>query len=413
MQQLIERCAGLDVHQATIMACARIPGEGGRAEEAVQEFGTTTSDLLALAEWLGALGVTDIAMEATGVYWKAPYYILEGQFRVMLVNPTHLRHVPGRKTDTLDAAWIAQLLAHGLLRGSFVPPPPIRELRDLTRYRKVLVEERNREVNRIHKVLEDAGVKLAVVATDVMGASGRAMMRALIAGEADPTALAELAKGRLRAKLPALRKALDGRFRPHHAFLLGRMLSRTADLEEDIAAVQEQIDEVTRPFARALEILDSITGVGRVAAQAVLAEIGADMSVWPTAGHCASWARIAPGQNESAGKRRSGKTPKGQRWLRGILVECAQAAAKAKGTAMAERYRQLARRIGKRKAVVAVAHDILTTAYHLLQTDQLYLEPGPDAVRTHAEEALKRHAITQLHKLGYSVSLTALPRPAA
>lgn len=413
MEQLIERCAGLDVHQAEVTTCARIPDESGRTTELVETFGTTTPDLLALADWLERLGVTHVAMESTGVYWKPVYYILEGHFQLLLVNAAHIKHVPGRKTDTIDAAWIAQLLAHGLLRGSFVPPPPIRELRDLTRYRKALTEERTREVNRVHKVLEDAGVKLATVASDVMGVSGRRMMAALIEGQADPEALAELAKGRLRAKLPELRKALTGRFREHHAFLLGRMLAHVADLEDDIAALSERIEEAVAPFARQVEILDSITGVGEVAAQAILAEMGTDMAVFPTDRHCASWAAICPGQNQSAGKRRSGKTRKGSRWLRTTLIECAQAAAKSKGTYLSERHRQLARRRGKKKATVAVAHDILTIAYHLLTADQLYNDPGPERVLSESQELSKKRAIRQLQRLGYRVNLTPLPGAAA
>jgi transposase len=413
MEELIERCAGLDVHQAEITACVRIPDSKGRTLEVIQEFGATTPDLLALSDWLASHGVTHVAMESSGVYWKPPYYILEDGFTVLLVNAQHIKHVPGRKTDMIDAAWIAQLLAHGLLRGSFVPPPEIRELRDLTRYRKVLTEERNREVNRIHKVLEDAGLKLATVATDIMGASGRAMMRALVEGHTDAAALADLAKGRLRAKLPALHKALTGRFRSHHAFLLQRMLAHVADLESDIAAVQERIEEAIAPFAAKVEALDGITGVGHIAAQAIIAELGTDMSVFPTAAHCASWAAVCPGQNESAGKRKSAKTRKGDKWLRAILVECAQAAARSKGTYLSERYRQLARRRGKKKAIVAVAHEILLAAHRVLSTDEPYRDRGPEVVRTEADDSRKRKAISELHRLGYSVTLLPIPQPAA
>lgn len=246
---LIERCAGIDVGQAEVVVCARVPGDDGKTNRLIETFGTTVPDLLALGDWLGGLGVTDVAMESTGVYWKPVYYLLEDAFAVMVVNAAHIKHVPGRKTDTIDAAWIALLLSRGLLRGSFVPPVPIRELRDLTRYRKALTNERSSEVNRIHKTLEDAGVKLSSVATDVMGASGRDMMRALIAGSADPEALAELARGKLRAKLPALRKALTSRFREHHAFLLERMLTHVEDLEADIKAISERIEAACAPFA--------------------------------------------------------------------------------------------------------------------------------------------------------------------
>lgn len=413
MEELIERCAGLDVHQAEITVCVRVPDAEGRTLQVVQEFGATAPDLLALSDWLKAHGVTHVAMESSGVYWKAPYYILEDEFTVLLVNAQHIKHVPGRKADVIDAAWIAQLLAHGLLRGSFAPPPEIRQLRDLTRYRKVLTEERNREINRIHKVLEDAGVKLAIVASDIMGVSGRAMMRALIEGQADPGALADLAKGRLRAKLPALRKALTGRFRSHHAFLLERMLAHVCDLESDIAAVQERIEEAAAPFAGTVEALDGITGVGPIAAQAIIAEIGLDMSVFPTEHRCASWAGICPGQNESAGKRRSAKTRKGDKRLRAILIECAHAAAKSKGTYLSERYRQLARRRGKKKAIVAIAHEILLAAYRVLATDEPYRDRGPEIVRTEAEDSRKKRALRELHHLGYSVTLTSIPQPAA
>jgi transposase len=412
MEQLIERCAGLDVHQAELTACARVPDADGRTVQLVEEFGTTTPDLLALADWLKGLGVTHVAMESSGVYWKPVYYMLEDDFTVLLVNAQHIKHVPGRKTDVIDAAWIAQLLAHGLLRASFVPPPPIRDLRDLTRYRKVLTDERNREVNRIHKLLEDAGVKLATVATDIMGVSGRAMMRALVEGEADPAALADLAKGKLRAKLPALHKALTARFRDHHAFLLERMLAHVVDLESDIAAVQERIEAAVAPFAAQVDALDGITGVGRIAAQAILGEIGVDRGVFPTEAHCASWAAICPGQNESAGKRKSAKTRKGSKWLRSILVECAHAAAKSKGTYLGERYRQLARRRGKKKAIVAIAHEILLAAYRVLSTGEPYRDRGPEVVRTEADEARKKRAISELHRLGYSVSLQPIPQPA-
>ena len=331
LDELVERCAGIDVGQAEVVVCARVPDQAGKRCRLVETFGTTTPDLLALHDWLMGLGVTHVAMESTGVYWKAPYYLLEDDFEVLLVNAAHVKHVPGRKTDTIDAAWLALLLSRGLLRASFVPPPPIRELRDLTRYRKALVNERSREVNRIHKTLEDAGVKLATVATDVMGASGRAMMRALISGQADPEVMAELAKGKLRAKLPALRKALTARFRGHHAFLLERMLAHVDDLEADIVALSERIEAATAPFGADVVLLCTIPGVGRRSAEVILAEIGPDMGRFPTAGHLSSWAGICPGQRESAGKRGSAKTRKGSKWLRTALIESARAAAPLQG----------------------------------------------------------------------------------
>ncbi len=411
MEQLHDRCCGIDVHQAELTACVRISQGKGFAEH-VQAFGTTTPDLMALRDWLQAHRVTHVAMEATGVYWKCVYYALEDDFEVMLCNAGHIKHVPGRKTDTIDAAWIAQLLAHGLLKASFVPPPPIRRLRDLTRYRKALTGERTSEVNRIHKVLEDAGIKLATVAADVMGVSGRAMMAALIEGSADAQALADLAKGRMRRKLPALRKALTGRFDAHHAFLLERMLAHVTDLETDIEAVSERIEDEMRPFERAVELIDTIPGVARTTAEIIVAEIGVDMRQFPTSKHLASWAHLCPGQHESAGKRRSVRTGKGPKWLRTALIEAANAASKTKGTYLSERYRQLLRRRGHRKALVAIAHEILVACWHILSTNQSYIDPGPTAARKNSEAAIRNRAVRQLRSLGYIVNLEHLQQPA-
>jgi transposase len=408
MELVVACCCGLDVHKAQLTACVRTIVKG-KAVELIQTFGTTTPDLLALRDWLLELGVTHVAMESTSVYWKAPYYVLEDSFEMLLVNAAHIKHVPGRKTDTIDAQWIAQLLAHGLLKSSFVPPKPIRRLRDLTRYRKALIGERTRMVNRLHKVLEDAGVKLACVATDVMGVSGRAMMRALIEGDADPDALADLAKGKLRIKLPALRKALTGRFEDHHAFLLERMLAHVEELEADIQAVSDRIAEEIRPFERALELLDTIPGVDRRAAEVIVAETGAEMTRFPTAAHLASWAGICPGQNESAGKRKSSKTRKGSKWLRMTLIESARAASRTKGTHLGERYRQLARRRGDKKAIIAIAHEILTTSWQMLSTDQPYHDPGPARLEEQEIDRARRRAIRQLERLGHKVILETLP----
>ncbi len=408
MEQLIERCAGIDVHQGELRVCARVPATTGKAKtvEIVQSFGTTTPDLLVLRKWLSELGVTHVAMESTGVYWKAPFYTLEGQFQVMLVNSNHVKHVPGRKTDTIDAAWLAQLLAHGLLRPSFVPPPRVRELRDLTRYRKALIGERTREVNRIHKVLEDAGVKLAVVASDVMGVSGREMLRALVAGVSGPEVLADLARGKLRSKLPALAKALTSRFREHHAFQLGRMLAHVEELEVDIEALSQRIRLVIAPFETMVELLMTIPGVGRRAAEVILAEVGPDMSVFPTPEHLASWAGICPGQRESAGKKKSSKTRKGSPSLRTVLVECAYAVSRSKGTYLSERFRQVRRRRGETRAIVAVAHDILTTAWWLISTGKPYVDPGPETLRRQTEDQTRQRAMRQLERLGFEVTLT-------
>jgi transposase len=323
MEELIERCAGIDVGQAEVVVCARVPDAvtGARAE-LIASYGTTTPDLLELVDWLRAMAVTHVAMESTGVYWKCIYYLLESDFTVLLVNAAHVKHVPGRKTDTIDTVWLARLLAHGLLTASFVPPQPVRELRDLTRYRKALINERTAEINRIHKVLEDSGIKLSSFATDVMGVSGRAMMRALIAG-AGPDQLAELAKGRMRSKIPQLRRALTGRFREHHAFLLQQMLDHVERQAADITALDVRIESALAPFVLQIDLLRTIPGIDRRSAETILAEIGPDMSVFPTGAHLASWAGMCPGQRESAGKRGSGQTRKGSKWLRGALVQSA------------------------------------------------------------------------------------------
>ncbi len=411
MQTMIARACGLDVHKAQLTACVRLLVDGV-VSEVIQTFGTTTSDLLALRDWLAAHGVTHVAMESTGVYWKCVYYMLEDEFELLLVNATHIKHVPGRKTDTIDAQWIAQLLACGLLRGSLVPPKPIRELRDLTRYRKALIYERGRAVNRLHKVLEDAGVKLACVATDVMGVSGRAMMRELIEGHADADALAELAKGKLRKKLPELRKALVGRFRTHHAFMLERMLAHIDVLEDDIAALSARIEEQISPFAAKVQLLCTIPGVQQRTAEVIIAETGGDMSAFPSAKHLASWAGVCPGQRESAGKRKSSKTRKGSPWLRATLIESARGAARTKESYLSERYRQLARRRGDKKAIIAIAHEILTATYHMLSTGELYRETGPAPLREHAAERARNRAIKQLERLGHKVILEPLPQAA-
>src|SRR5512139_2207190 len=351
MDVIVERCAGLDVHKATVTVCVRYPGPGRERAQALHTFGTTTPDLLALRDWLAAHRVTHVAMESTGVYWKPVYYTREDGFpEVLLVNATHVAKVPGRKTDVADCVWIAQLLECGLLRGSFVPPPAIRELRDLTRYRKTLIQDRTREVNRLHKVLEDAGLKLASVATDVLGASGRAMLTALVEGTTDPGVLADLARGRLRAKLPALRQALTGRFRGHHAFLLTQLLAHLDYLDETIGRLSEAIAGHLAPFAREATWIQTIPGVQQRTVEAVVAEIGVDMRPFPTAGHLVSWAGICPGNNQTAGKRRRGRARKGDRWLKATL-----AAIRVKGSRFGALYRRVCRRGGHNVAIVAVA----------------------------------------------------------
>jgi len=403
---MLERCAALDVHQKMVTACARIPGAGGEREEVMAEFSTMAAELLALRDWLKELGVTHVAMEATGVYWKPVYYALEDDFELLLVNAAHVKNVPGRKTDTLDAQWLCQLLECGLLRASFVPPKPIRELRDLTRYRRSLIKERQQEANRLHKVLEDAGIKLACVATDVLGVSGRQMLQALISGTRDPELLAELARGRLRAKLPVLKQALAGNFKPHHALIVLHILAHLDYLEETIATLSEEVERRLVPFAHKVENLCTITGVAQRTSQVILSELGPDMSRFASDRHAASWSKVCPGNDESAGKRRSGRTGKGNPYLRSTLIEAANAAARTKNTYLRAQYEQVKRRRGHKKAIAAVAHSILIAAYHVLKDDVPYNELGGDYFARRADpQRLTRRLVAQLERLGHAVTL--------
>ncbi len=405
MERLIERCAGLDVHRDTVVACVRVPGPAGQRQQEIRTFGTMAAELLALRDWLEAHRVTDVAMESTGVYWKPVFYVLEEAFTCLLVNAAHIKQVPGRKTDIRDCAWIAQCLEHGLLRGSFVPPAPIRELRDLTRHRRVLTQERTRAANRLHKFLQDAGIKLASVASDILGVSGRAMLEALVSGTTDPAVLADLARGRMRKKLPALRQVLAGRFRPHHTFLVGELLSQIDYLEEAIERVSAEVDARLAPFAPQIAQLDQVPGINKRTAEVVIAEIGVDMSYFPSDGHLASWAGICPGNNESAGKHKSGKTRKGNRWLRGDLIEAAQAAANTNESALQARHRRVMRHRGYNKATMAVAHAMLRAIYHMLAEGTAYRELGPDYYGRRHKQRVTRRAIQMLERLGYRVTL--------
>jgi transposase len=408
MERILERCCALDVHKNQVTACVHVPDQEGKRSELRAQFSTMTAELLALRDWLQGLGVTHVAMEATGVYWKPVYYLLEDDFELMLVNAQHVKNVPGRKTDVQDAQWLCQLLEHGLVRASFVPPKPFRELRDLTRYRKSLTWERSREANRLQKQLEDANIKLASVASRVLGASGRAMLDELCEGNNDPQALAELARGKLRKKLPALREALEGRFSSHHALLVSHLLAHIDYLDETIGSLSGEIEERLRPFEHELELLCTIPGVGRITAEVMLAELGPDMSRFPSDRHAASWAAICPGHDESAGKRRSGKTRKGNRWLRTALIEAANSAAgRTRGTYLNAQYLRLKSRRGHAKAIVAVAHSILVSAYHVLERDQTYEELGGDYFISRVDtEHLTRRLVRQLERLGQSVTLT-------
>lgn len=406
MERMLERCAGLDVAKDELVACVRTPdSDGGRRQE-VRTYPTFTSGLEGLADWLEAEGVTEVVMEATGQYWKPVWYVLEERgFELKLVNARHVKILPGRKTDVADAAWLAELLEHGLLRGSFIPPPAIRELRDLTRYRKRLVQAHSSECQRVQKTLEDAGIKLDSVASDVLGMSGRAMLKALVAGEREPKVLAEMAKGRLRPKIPQLREAMRGRFRDHHALLIRLALEHVEHLEAAIAALDDQVESVMAPFAEARDRLDTITGVGKRAAECIIAEIGTDMSVFPTAGHLASWAGLCPGNNVTGGKRRAGTTNKGNRWLGEILNQCAWAAAHSRNTYLSAQFWRLARRIGKKKAAVAVSHSILIIAWHLLTEGCDYDDLGGDYFVKRDADRARQRALAQLEALGYRVTL--------
>jgi transposase len=415
VKRLFERCAGLDIHKESIVACVRVPGTDGQRCQQTRSFGTTTQELLVLLDWLRSYGVTLVGMESTGVYWRPIYYLLEDHMECWLLNAQHLRNVPGRKTDVKDAEWICQLVEHGLVRASFVAPREIRELRDLVRYRKAQIEERTRETQRLEKTLQDAGIKLSSVASKVLGVSGRLMLDALISGTHDPELLADLAKGKLRLKLPALKQALEGRFTGHHALIVSRQLAHIDFLDEAIAALSVRVDEVIAPFASKVALLDTIPGVDKRTAELLIAEIGADMTVFPTHRHLASWAGMCPGQNESAGKSKSGKTRKGSKWLRAGLTEAAKASSRTKGTYLSAQYQRLRGRRGHQKATIATGHSILVAAWHILSKDIPYQDLGDDYFikrQTQHAERYRNRLIHQLEKLGHKVTLEPLPQAA-
>jgi transposase len=404
MDVVHERCCGLDVHKKTVVACLLTPGLRGGTIREVRTFGTTTRELLALTDWLSAAGCTHVAMESTGSYWKPVYNILEGTFELLVANAQHLKAVPGRKTDVRDAEWIADLLRHALLRPSFIPSRPERELRELSRYRTALVRERASEVNRIQKVLEGANIKLASVASNVVGVSGRAMLAALVAGEEDAQMMAGLALGKLRNKKAALEEALHGRLEAHQRFLLAAQLRHIDNLDALIEEVSGEIEERLRPFQPDLERFTTIPGVGRRIAETLLSELGPEMGRFPSARHLASWTGLCPGQHQSAGKSRSGRTRKGSPWLRSALVEAARAAARSR-TYLGAQYRRIAARRGANRAAVAVAHSILTIVYHILARGQTYVDLGDNYFDRLQRDRVCSRLTHRLEALGYSVSL--------
>ena len=406
MESIVERPAALDVHKAQVTACARVPAARGRREQHIAEFPTTVRRLLALRDWLAGLGVTQVVMEATGVYWKAPWAILEDEFDCMLVDARHVKQVPGRKTDVSDAVWLCQLAEAGLLKANFVPPRPIRQLRNLTRYRKTQIQERAREVNRLHKALEDAGIKLDCVAADIMGKSGRDMLDALVAGQTDPDVLANLARRQMRKKIPALREALAGHFDAHHRLWVGAILRHIDFLDEQIEQLGVMIEEHIRPFDLAVELLCTIPGIQRRGAECIIGEIGTDMTRFATARHLASWAGKCPGNDNSAGKRRSGKTRDGSKWLDFALEEAAMAAIRVKGHYLEAQYRRLKPRRGHKRALGALKHTMICAIWHMLATGETYRDLGADYYTNRNPERQTKRLVAQLERLGHHVTLT-------
>jgi len=411
MEVIYKRCCGLDVHKEIVVACLLI-WEGGRVSKEIRTFLTMTVDLVVLHDWLKAHQVTHVAMESTGIYWRPVFNLLEEDFTILLVNAAHIKNVPGRKTDVKDSEWIADLLSHGLLRGSFIPPEPIRDLRDLTRYRKSLTDERVRQVQRLQKFLEGANIKLASVASNVMGVSGKAMLEALIAGSTDPQVLSELAKGRLRKKLPELRKALEGRFRSHHRFMVAEILTHLDFLDEAIERVSQEVTNRIVPFSKQVELMDLVPGINQRVAEGVLSEMGVDMSCFPSHGHAASWTGLCPGNNESAGKRKTGRVRKGNQWLRRYLIEASWAAVQKRGTYLSALYYRLVPRRGKKKAIVAVAHAILVMIYHILKDQVPYHELGSDYFNKLNATYIQRHHVKRLESLGFKVILEPVSKAA-
>ena len=405
MDVLYERCASIDVHKKMVVVCLITPDATGTPTKETRTYGTMTADLLEMVDWLVGAGCTHVAMESTGVFWKPLYNLMEGTLEVLVVNAAHMKNVPGRKTDVKDAEWIADLLRLGLLRPSFIPDRPQRELRELTRYRTSLLQERSAEVNRLQKTLEGANIKLSSVATDIMGKSGRDMLAALVAGRTDAAALAQLARGKMREKLPQLEKALHGQFAAHQRFLVAQQLAHIDSLDDIIDRVSAEIAERVRPFEQEIAQVDTVTGIGRRTAEVLVAEVGTNLTRFPTHRHLTSWAGLCPGNNESAGKRHGGKTRKGSPWLRAALIEAAKAAGRSKKTYLGAQYRRIAARRGAKRAAVAVAHSILVIVYHILTRHEPYHDLGVTYFDERDRQAVERRLVRRLQALGYDVSL--------
>lgn len=413
MDVIYRSVCGLDVHKKTVVACRRRVQAGGKVEKAIKTFATTTTALGTLVAWMAEWQVSHAAMESTGVYWKPVWNILEGHVALFLVNARHLKIVPGRKTDVKDCEWIAQLLQYGLLRASFVPSPAVREWRDLTRHRAKLIDQHTAVVNRVHKTWEDANIKLSTVISDIMGVSGRRMLRAMALGEDDVSVLAALGHERLRATPAALQESLQGKLSAHHRFMLTTLFEQVDFLEQQIARLDAHLAEQMRPFEGQLTRLDSIDGLDRRGAQNLLAELGPEMAQFPDAGHLSSWAGMSPGNNESAGKHHSGKTTKGNKWLRRTLTQAAWAATRRKDGYLAAQYRRLAARRGKKRAIVAVGHTILVAAYHVLKENVDYHDLGAAHFDQRRRERTVTHLVDRLRRLGYHVALEAVQGEAA
>lgn len=410
MEVMYPKSSGLDVHLKFVIACVYVVNAKGQSKAVKRRFGTTTSGLRELVSWLQSHGIEQVAMESTGVYWKPVYNVLHAHFDVWVVNAQHLSRVPGRKTDESDAEWITRLMQYGLLNRSFIPDEWQRDLRDLTRYRTRLIQEKSSGVNRLHKILQDANIKLSSVVTDIQGVSARSMIEALIDDEMDVQQMADLARGTMRPKIPLLAEALTGFMRPHHRYILQEILQHLDELRDRIASLDRQIQVVCAPYASLVERLDEIPGVGVRTAEIILAEVGPSVEKWPTSGHLASWACVCPGNHESGGKRYSGKRRKGQKWLVSALVEAAQAASRTKNTYLSAQFHRLRSRRGAKRATVAVAHSILTIVYHLIQKpEERFTELGGDFFLTKNKEQEQRRAVKMLETLGFHVALTPAP----